>query len=260
MRFFHYLSLLALLTFFSAGAALADERLSLKAGYLMLSPDGTFAASGSNLAGTPIDLKNDLRYDDSKDFFVEGALQHGSVRLTASYTPLEFSGQGSLNREVNFAGRTFSGTAQSASNVEIDLIDLGLTWFLINPDHLPFKLQLGPEIAVKLVMADMTLSGESTAAPGLRITEKESGTVPVPTLGARARLGISDLLAISGRVGYLEFDNNRFFDLDGQLEFSPVPLVGIFGGYRYLDIKVDESDVFIDASFSGPYLGAFVRF
>ena len=56
------------------------------------------------------------------------------------------------------------------------------------------------------------------------------------------------------------FFANRFFDRDGQLEFSPVPLVGIFGGYRYLDTKVDESDVFVDASFSGPYVGAFVRF
>jgi len=45
-----------------------------------------------------------------------------------------------------------------------------------------------------------------------------------------------------------------------QLEFSPLPLVGLYGGYRLLDLKVDESDVLLDASFSGPFVGALVRF
>jgi len=34
----------------------------------------------------------------------------------------------------------------------------------------------------------------------------------------------------------------------------------VFGGYRYFDLQVDESDVLIDATFSGPYVGALVRF
>jgi hypothetical protein len=260
MRFFHYLLLLALMTTFSAGAALADETVSLKAGYLMLSPKGTFAVTRSTLIGTPISLGNDLGFDDSEDFFVEGALQFGPFRLTASYVPLEFSGRGTLNRDVNFAGRTFSGTAQTASDVEIDIVDIGLTWFLINIDDLPIRFQIGPEVSVKYVMADLALAGESTAAPGVVIRETASANAPIPTIGARARVGLSDFLSVSGRVGYLEFDKNRFLDVDGQIEFSPLPLVGIFGGYRYLEIKVDERNVFIDADFSGPYVGAFLRF
>ena len=55
-------------------------------------------------------------------------------------------------------------------------------------------------------------------------------------------------------------DGNSFLDVDGQIEFSPIPLVGIFAGYRYLDLEVDESGVFIDATLDGPYAGALVRF
>ncbi|NIQ09668.1 MAG: hypothetical protein GWO23_08290, partial [Gammaproteobacteria bacterium] len=54
--------------------------------------------------------------------------------------------------------------------------------------------------------------------------------------------------------------DNSYMDVDAQVEFSPLPLVGVYAGYRYLDIDVNESDVFIDATFSGPYAGAMVRF
>jgi len=260
MRLFCSAMLLALLTALAADPALADETVSLKAGYLMLTPDGTFAVDSSTLLGTPIDLDIDLGFDDSKDYFVEGALQLGSFRLSASYAPIEFKGLGTLTRDITFNGQTFSGSAQTASDVKLDLLDVGLTWYLINMDDLPVRLQIGPELSVKYVQADLSVVGESSDVPGVVISEKESADAPIPTLGARARIGFSDFLAVAGRVGYLEYNDNRFIDADAQVEFSPIPLVGIFGGYRYLDIKFDESDVFIDATFSGPYAGAFVRF
>ncbi len=61
-----------------------------------------------------------------------------------------------------------------------------------------------------------------------------------------------------GRVGYVGFGDNSFLDADARIEFSPIPMVGVFGGYRYLE--VDESDIFIDASFSGLFGRVFVRF
>jgi hypothetical protein len=58
----------------------------------------------------------------------------------------------------------------------------------------------------------------------------------------------------------MEYQDNSFFDVDAQVEFSPLPLVGLFAGYRYLDVDIDEDDVLIDASFKGPYAGALIRF
>jgi len=254
-RCFVLLAILAL----TALPARADEMVSLKAGYQVLSPEGDFAVSGSGLIGTPIDLERDLGYDDSENLTAEAALQLGPFRLSAGYLPIEFSGQGTLNRTINFNGKEYSGSAQAASDVDIDLYDIGLTYHLLNFDDLPVRFQLGPEVAVKVVDANLTLDGEELST-GLTTHEEESVTVPIPTVGARMRIGLSDFIGLVGRVGYMEVNDNSFLDADAQLEFSPLPLVGVYGGYRYFDVQVDESDVYIDARFSGPYVGAFVRF
>ncbi|MDT8444299.1 MAG: hypothetical protein RQ722_08405 [Desulfuromonadales bacterium] len=247
------------LAFLVCGPVMADELVSLKAGYLMLSPEGSFAVDGNTLSGTPIDLEKDLGFDDSEDYFVEGALNLGSFRLAISYLPLEFSGSGTLSQPIVFNDRTFDVSATTSSEVKLDIIDAGLTWNIINIDDLPARIQIGPELAVKYVDVDLTMSGVETSS-GLSISESDSAQVPIPTIGARARISFSDFIGLVGRIGYMEYQDNSFLDAEAQIEFSPIPLVGIFGGYRYFDLQVDESDIFVDAQFSGPFAGAFVRF
>lgn len=239
--------------------AAADEMVSVKAGYQLLTPKGTFAVNGSSLVGTPIDLDQDLGFDDSKNLTAEVALQLGDFRLAAGYLPIEFSGQGTLNSTVNFNGKTYSGSAQTASDVKINLYDVSLGYHVLNFDDTPVRFQLTPELSAKIVDAKLTLDGveEST---GTSLHEEESVTAPIPTIGARVRVGLADFVSVIGRVGYMKYRGDSFLDADGQIEFSPVPLVGVYGGYRYFDVHVDESNVYLDAQFSGPYVGAFVRF
>jgi len=245
------LSLLAVFVL-AAVPAMADEMVSFKAGYLTLNPKGEFAVFSGGL-GTKVDMEDDLGFDDSEDFMVEAAVQLGDFRLTAGYLPLGFSGSGTLSRTIDFGGQTFNANTKVDSDVDIDLYDVGLTWYLLNFDDLPVRLQLGPELSVKYVDADLSM--KSTGG-----NESESLTAPIPTVGLRGRVGLSDFLGLVGRVGYLQYSDNSFLDADVQLEFSPIPLVGLFAGYRYFDIEVDESDVFLDVTFEGPYGGAFIRF
>jgi outer membrane protein len=236
----------------AAGPALADEMVSLKVGYLTLSPEGEFAVSDGGV-GTKVDMEDDLGFDDSEDFMAEVAIQLGSFRLSAAYLPLQFSGHGALNETVTFNGRDFDANIPLDSDVDIDLYDVGLTWYLLNFDDLPVRLQLGPELSVKYVDADLSMDNGT-------FSESDSVSAPVPTIGLRGRVGLSDFVGVVGRLGYVEYDSNTFLDADVQVEFSPLPLVGLFAGYRYFDLKVDESDVFLDVTFDGPYGGAFVRF
>jgi outer membrane protein len=232
--------------------AFADEAVSLKVGYLTLSPEGTFASTAPGI-NTKIDIENDLAMDDSEEVTAEAALQLGPFRLSLGYMPINFSGTSTVSASdpLRFEGQNFSGSV--TGEMDIDLYDLGLTWYLVNFDDLPVRLQLGPELAIKVVDGTVSLASGT-------IREEVSGTVPVPTIGARARVGFGDFLALIGRAGYVSYSDNSFLDADAQVEFSPIPIVGVFGGYRYLDLEVDESDLFIDAQFSGPYAGAFVRF
>lgn len=234
---------------------LADEIVSLKAGYLVLSPEGVFAVDSGGVIGSEVDLEEDLGYDDSEELYLEAAFNLGPFRLAASYLPIEFSGSGTLTEEIKFNGETFAVGADVQSDVELDLYDIGLTWNLINIDDLPLRFQFGPELAVKVVDAEVSMADVTGT-----LSESASATAPIPTIGARARLAFADYFGLVGRVGYLEYDDNRFLDAEAQIEFSPIPTLGIFAGYRYLELEVDESDVFIDATLDGPYGGLLVRF
>jgi len=174
--------------------------------------------------------------------------------LFAGYLPINFSGDGVLTEAVDFNGETFVANSHVESDVDIDIYEAGLAWYLVNVDDLPVRIQLGPELAVKYVDASVEMRDSNG------LSESESVKVPLPTVGLRGRVAVADFLGVVGRVGYMEYQDNSFFDVDAQVEFSPIPLVGLFAGYRYLDVDIDEDDVLIDASFKGPYAGALIRF
>jgi len=229
----------------------ADEILSLKVGYQLMSAEGTFAGQKNGI-GTSLDLENDFDVDNSQGLTGELAFSLGDFRLSAGYLPLDISGE-TDGSSFTFNGTTF--TTSATGDIKADIYDVGLTWYLLNFDDLPIRVQLGPELAVKAIDADLSVKEKSGA-----LDESVSGLVPIPTLGGRVRLALADFLGLVGRVGYMQYSGNHYTDAEVQLEFSPLPLVGLYGGYRLLDLKVDESDVLLDASFSGPFVGALVRF
>jgi hypothetical protein len=252
----HALLTIALLGL-AAFPACADELLSFKAGYQTLQADGKFAVSGEGVAGSGVDLGGELDFDDSKDFYLEAALQLGSFRLFGAYQPISFSGSGTLSENLRFSGETFVGGSHVDSDIDIDIYEAGIAWYLVNVDDLPARVQLGPELAIKYVNAHIEMSG--TTADGFE-SESETVRAPVPTIGLRGRVALADFLDLVGRVGYAEYADSSFFDVDAQVEFSPLPMVGLLAGYRYLDIDIDDDNVIIDASFDGPYVGGLIRF
>lgn len=238
--------------FMLVAPAWADEMVSVKLGYQLLAPSGQF--SGDSFGDTVIDMEDDLNFDDSEEVTAELALNLGNSRFSLGYMPIKTSGSGTgLN--LIFNGQTFTGDVNG--KVDADLYDLGYTYYIINTDDLPVRLQLGLEVAVKVFDGEASVSGLVGATS---ITETVSGTVPIPTLGGRARIALSDFVGIVARAGYMEYSGNSFLDAEAQLEFSPIPLVGIYGGYRILDIDVDEFDGVLDAEFAGLFAGAFIRF
>jgi len=250
MFFAKRVMIIAALMGFLASPALADEIISLKGGYYKLKPSGDIGVGGD-----VVDIEDDLGIDDDDGFFAEAALQLGDFRLFTSYLPISFSGSSVLSTDIDFNGETFSVGNRIDSALDIDIYEAGLAWFLINLDDLPLRIQVGPEVAVKYIDTRIEMKDKA-----IGIEESESVGVPIPSLGARARIAIADYLSVVGRVGYLEYKGNSLTDIDAQVEYSPIPLVGIFAGYRYLDMDIDEDDLLLDAKFSGPHAGALIRF
>jgi len=235
---------------FEVLSAHADEAISIKVGYASLAAKGDLAVTALGVPGTKL-TDSSLGFGRSNNVTAEAALQLGDSRLTLSYLPLKFSGTSTLTAPANFNGVNFTGNV--SSELKADMIDLGYTYYLVNMDDLPSRLQFGIEASVKYIQANTRLSALGT-------TQTASANIPLPTIGLRGRIALADFIGISGRAGYMGYNGNTFTDLDAQIEFSPLPTLGIYGGYRYLDVKVDTSGILLNASFSGPYAGVFVRF
>ncbi len=238
----------------TAGNLYADELLSVKAGYQILEPEGTIGGTVNNIGGT-VDIQNDLDLDDSEDFSGEVAISWGNSRLSLNYLPLDFSGTGTLSDTIVLNGTEFSASTEVKSNLSIDLYDIGYTYYLLNFDDLPTRFQFGLEVAVKVADADFSITESTTGQ-----TESESVLAPIPTVGARARIALADYLGIVGRIGYMEYSGNHFLDAEAQIEFSPLPMLGIYAGYRYFDLTIDEDELYVDAKITGPFAGVMVRF
>jgi outer membrane protein len=238
---------------FCLAPASADEVFSLKAGYIQLNADGQFSVTADGLTGTVIDVDDDLRLDDSEEIFFDAGLQLGSFRFSLSYLPVSSSGSAQLNKDIDFNGQTFPVNAQINSDLDIDIYEAGVAWYLVNFDDLPARIQLGPELAVKYIDASVAIADSSTST-------SDSVQIPLPTVGLRGRIAFADFVGITARGNYMSYNNNSLLDVDAQVELSPIPLVGVYLGYRYLDVDFDEDDVVIDVTFDGPYAGALFRF
>lgn len=239
---------------FGAAFAQADETVSLKVGYQVLSPSGELAAEIDGI-GTEVDLESDFDLGDSEEMVAELGISLGDFKISAAYMPLSFQGNSVLTRPILFDGELYGIGSPISSSVDLDIVDLGFTWYFLNMDDTPGRLQLGLELAAKITDAEASLNDGLTGR-----TETASATVPIPTVGLRGRVALADFAGVSGRFGYLGYGDNHFLDADLQVEISPLPLVGFYAGYRYLDIAIDESDIYVDSDFSGFYGGALIRF
>jgi len=242
-----------LLICFEAFSAHADEMISVKVGYASLVATGNLAVAAAGVPGTTL-TDTALGLDRSNNVTAEIAVQLGDGRLSVSYLPLKFSGVSTVPAGgINFYGQNFAAGTPISSELKANLIDIGYTYYLVNMDDLPSRLQLGIEASLKYFRVDPALIGGG-------VTRSASANVPLPTIGVRGRVALADFIGISGRLGYIGYNGNTFTDVDGQIEFSPVPTLGIYGGYRYLDVQVDSSGIAVNARFAGPYAGAFFRF
>ncbi len=245
------LAVLALLL--AGGVARADETISLKLGLASLNPGGSFASSNVASA-TRMGVDSLLKLGNSSGMTAEAAVQFGDHRLSFNVLPISVKGSSTLTQSVSFGGKSFAASTAVSSSLKDTMYDFGYTYCFVNMDDLPSRLQLGVEFSIKINQVRTSLNGGGQSA-------SSSATAPIPTIGLRGRVALADFVGLVGRVGYLKVGNRgSYLDVDSQLEFSPLPALGIYAGYHYISLKVNSSSSYADLRFSGPYLGGFARF
>jgi len=80
-------------------------------------------------------------------------------------------------------------------------------------------------------------------------------------IGLAAGAGFANnLVRADARVTGMAYSGNHLYEADVFASFVPLPFLRVQGGYRYIDLKVDEDDIVADLELKGPYIGAQLSF
>jgi hypothetical protein len=93
------------------------------------------------------------------------------------------------------------------------------------------------------------------------VSKSEDAFVPIPSAGLRAVLSpVRWVDLFLEAKGFSIGSPGTVIDVEGGVSFNPIRNVGIIGGYRYMSIEVDVSDVDADFQWGGAFLSIAGRF
>lgn len=257
--------LAALLCLALPAISTADEMVGARIEYWSMGLSGDIAVSGSasTTLGTDtlsLDGKEDgLGLDSESPVGASAWLHLGPFFLFGRYTPIDINGSGTTTQEIAFGDVTFDVNGTLDSKLQFNMYDAGLGLNVLNLDDLPVRVQVGLLAQVKLLDGNVEVTGKE-ATSGATTTEARDFTLPIPMAGGHVKLGLADFLSVGLQGAAIAYSGNHLYDVEARAELSPIPFVGISGGYRIMDVAIDESDVKFDATFDGPFIEAFIRF
>jgi hypothetical protein len=219
-----------------------------------LSGDGRTTTNG--LPDTPFDLQDTLGVQDEDFPFGEAFLGVGRFTFRVGYMQPRYDGDSTLAQTFVFNGKTFSANENIVSRLELSIVDGQIQFDLLRPDVGVGGVNLGLILAGKYVDGSIEVQGASTG-----IATRRDFRIGFPMVGAAAGVGVlKDMIRADVRATGMAYSGSYVYEVDAFASFAPFPFVRLQGGYRYFDLKVDESDVEASLKLSGPYAGLQVSF
>lgn len=246
----------------AAGGAFAPSASALEAGvrgmYWGSAVSGDVRTVTGGVAGTVLDLKGDLDLEDKGVFNGEVFLKAGHLTLRVAYTPLKYSGSTVLSKPVVFDGNTFPSGTPVSSNLETKVVDGDLQWDLLDPDLGVASANVGVFLRLKYIDGSVGISSDNASLP---LSAAQDFRLPIPEVGVAAGVGIlKDFLRADARASGMAYSGSHLYEGDAFLSVIPFPFLRLQGGYRFIDLKVDESDLKGSLKIRGPYAGIQVAF
>ena len=246
-------------TVLSAGVALAQGGVELES-YLWR-PDLT--STVRSVAGDAVldpalatlDLKADLGMQDEDAVDYRLTFHTGPrSRVRLAYLGLDYAGDERVARTVEFDGQTYVVGTRVVSALSLDYARLGWTWQFVGNDH----VRLGTVVEVKWVEIAAALR-----APGLNppVEEADSLSAALPTVGLAFDVTPGRMLSVFGEVtGVAAGDRGHFLDGEVGVRLTPVPFLTLVGGYRTVDLRIEDDPDLAELEDSGPFFGFNLRF
>jgi hypothetical protein len=254
-----FLSVASALTVLLAGpgtaAAFHEATIHLEAGgwFPSIDANARFGLAGDLVTGSEIGL------EDPDVVIVGSATLRIAKRHTIRAEAFGFSVDGSkqIDTSFTFDGKTYP--VGTGVNSEADIVFGGAEYGfdVVHNDVFALGLTLG----VRAVSAKASIEAPLLNQKGegeLQIALPAIGIVgivhpfPIPilrTLALSARL-------VGGTIG----DRGSFIDVDGGVEWLPIPVLAIRVGYRYFHAEGEEDGDEAEVDLSGPYASATLSF
>lgn len=208
------------------------------------------------LIGNTLNVKDTLGVKDEAFPSFEVFMGLGRHHLAVAYTPIAYSGSASLSRDIVFGGRTFTATTRVASDMKLRMVDLQYRYTLLDFENLAAGFSFDAIAQVKYIDGEARISASSNAL-GAACTLR----APMPMFGLGAHAGIlNNLLEARVRATGMAYSNSYLYEALADLSLTPFPFLDIHAGYKMIRLKIDYSDVFLNAEFSGPFVGLTVSF
>lgn len=206
------------------------------------------------VTGTKFDAKDDLGVKDEDFPSGEAFVRFGRVHVRVGYTPVSYDGSKTLTRTIVFNDQTYAVDENVVSSLDVKMLDGDIQIDLLRPDVVAVAFNLGLIVKVKYV--DGTVELTSAGA-----TETRDFEAPLPMVGLAAGVGVlKNAVRADARLTGVAYSGNHLYEGDVFASFAPFPFFRIQGGYRAIDLKIDEDDIVAALKIKGPYVGAQVSF
>ncbi len=215
-------------------------------------PSGNFRYN-SGSSSVSIDLDSDLHMQTQTQGYFYINFENPipllpNVRVMS--TKLENSGSGQISQSFVFNNQTYTASTSVTSTLNLNQTDLTLYWEpLDNIVSFDFGLTL-KKISGEATLISAALGSSSTTF---------SQVIPMGYL----MLGVSPMpgLLISAETNVIQYSGSTISDFTAKVSYTTDYFLGIEAGYRKQVYKLDNvSGVFSDMRFSGPFLGAYLKF
>ncbi|TQV75522.1 TIGR04219 family outer membrane beta-barrel protein [Aliikangiella marina] len=242
----------------SVSSVVQADVAGFEVGGYQWTPDysGTILSSTSTVAGSTIDLQNDLGFTDESHNVIYFSLEHPipvlpNLKITSS--DFENSSSGVITRDLVFGGETFSvsenvTTVMDTSNMEYtlyyEILDNWINW----------------DIGATIRQYDGEV-GLSTPANGSNLNESELLDFTIPLFYTKARFDLPFTgFFIDGQINIISYDDDSVSDTMIALGYESEIGFGASLGYRSFDLEAQEDDLDVDLKFDGTYFNLFFHF
>jgi outer membrane protein len=233
----------------SSPALCADGRgfgLEVAAGIWYQDPSGDISYKSND----KLSIQDDLNYGNEYRMTARAKIFLPSVfpNIYLGYTPIKFDERGETAGSFSFGGSTFVGNVAFDSKTELNLYDIGLFYTipLVNTSR------ERPMLSLDLGLTVRTIEYDAEIVQG-GIKEHDSGILPVPLIHAGVAFEPVSWLAFELEGRGIAFEGDYVLSGIGRVKLMPWGPLFVAGGYRYEKIKIDQSDLDIDATITGPF-------